>query len=172
MHLRRVNDADVNEVFELRSNPDIMHFIPRPLAKDREDAMEHIKKIDDKINENESINWGITLKSESKLIGILGFVRMTKDHFRAEVGYLLHPDQHRKGIIPEALKAVIEYGFREMKLHSIEAVVDPENKASIRVLEKSNFIKEAHFKEKEFYKGKFNDTAVYSLLTNYSPGSI
>jgi ribosomal-protein-alanine N-acetyltransferase len=53
-----------------------------------------------------------------------------------------------------------------MKLHSIEAHVNPNNIASIKLLEKNGFIREAYFKEDYFYDGKFLDTAVYSLLTS------
>ena len=50
--LRRLHDNDVNEVLELRGNPETMKFIPRPLAKNTDDALEHIKMINDKIDEN------------------------------------------------------------------------------------------------------------------------
>jgi ribosomal-protein-alanine N-acetyltransferase len=53
-----------------------------------------------------------------------------------------------------------------MVLHSTEAIIDPKNKASERVLEKAGFIKEAHFKENEFFDGKFIDSVVYSKLKN------
>lgn len=51
-----------------------------------------------------------------------------------------------------------------MKLHSIEAMIDPKNHGSARVLEKNNFVKVAHLKENEFYEGRFLDTVIYSLL--------
>ncbi len=51
-----------------------------------------------------------------------------------------------------------------MNLHSIEANVNPGNTASIKLLEKNNFTREAYFKENYFYDGKFLDTAIYSLL--------
>ncbi len=51
-----------------------------------------------------------------------------------------------------------------MKLHSIEAVIAPENVASAKVLEKCNFIKEGYFKENEFYNGQFLDTVIYSKI--------
>ena len=67
----------------------------------------------------------------------------------------------------EAMDAVLEYGFKEMKLHSIEANVDPGNQPSIKLLEKKGFIKEAHFKENMFFNGSFLDSAIYSLLNPY-----
>ena len=66
----------------------------------------------------------------------------------------------------EPITVVLEYGFNVMKLHSVEALVNPNNIASIRLLEKNGFIREAYFKENYFYNGRFLDTAVYSLLTS------
>lgn len=162
--LRRVNKNDANEIFALRSNPETMKYIPRPLAKSIDDALEHIALIDAKIESNEGINWAITYKDNPKLIGIIGHYRIKPEHFRAEVGYMLLPEYHGKGIISEAIKEVVNYGFNEMKLHSIEAIIDPENFGSARVLEKNNFVKEAHLKENEFYEGRFLDTVIYSIL--------
>ncbi len=54
--LRRITNEDVNEVFELRSNPETMKYIPRPLVKNNEDALAHIAMIDEKIETNTGIN--------------------------------------------------------------------------------------------------------------------
>ncbi|CAD0006318.1 GNAT family N-acetyltransferase [Flavobacterium salmonis] len=164
--LRRITNDDVNEVFELRSNPETMKYIPRPLVKSSEDALEHIAMIEEKIVTNTGINWGITLKTNSKLLGIIGYYRMQPENYRAEIGYILLPDFHGKGIITEAVQRLITFGFNDLKLHSIEAVIDPENFASEKVLQKCNFVKEAHFKESDFYEGKFLDKVIYSLLNN------
>jgi ribosomal-protein-alanine N-acetyltransferase len=162
--LRRVNENDANEIFALRSNPETMKYIPRPLVKSIDDALEHIAMIDAKIESNEGINWAITYKDNPKLIGIIGHYRIKPEHFRAEVGYMLLPEYNGKGIISEAIKEVVNYGFSEMKLHSIEAIIDPENFGSERVLQKCGFVKEAHLKENEFYEGRFLDTVIYSIL--------
>jgi ribosomal-protein-alanine N-acetyltransferase len=162
--LRRVNQQDAKEIFSLRSDAETMKYVPRPLAKTTEEALEHIALIDSKIETNEGINWAITLKGSPKLIGIIGHYRIKPEHFRAEIGYMLLPEFQGKGIVTEAITKVVEYGFNEMKLHSIEAIIDPDNTASAKVLEKNNFVKEAHLKENEFYDGKFLDTVIYSLL--------
>lgn len=164
LFLRRVANTDVKEILELRSNAETMEHIPRPLLKTEEDALEHIAMIDAKIENQEGINWAITLKGSPKLIGIIGHYRISPENYRAEVGYMLLPQFHGKGIIPEAIKEVVKYGFKEMKLHSIEAIIDPDNLASEKVLQKSGFIKEAHLKENTFYEGRFLDTVIYSLL--------
>ncbi len=162
--LRQISENDVKEVFELRSNAETMQYIPRPLVTSQEEALHHIKMIQDKIESNEGINWAITLKNDSKLIGIAGHYRIKWEHFRSEIGYMILPEFNGKGIVTDVVALLLEYGFKNMNMHSIEAVIDPRNIASARVLEKNNFAKEAHFKENEFYNGAFLDTVIYSKL--------
>ena len=162
--LRRVSVDDADEMFALRGDPEAMKFVPRPLAKSREDALAHIAMIDSKIEDNTGINWAITLKGNPKFIGIIGHYRIQPENHRAEIGYMLLPEYHGKGIATEAIKAALEYGFEDMNLHSIEAVIDPENIASEKVLQKNGFVKEAHILENELYDGKFWDTVIYSIL--------
>jgi ribosomal-protein-alanine N-acetyltransferase len=164
LNLRRLKSEDVDEIFVLRSNPEIMQFIPRPLMKTKEEALEFISVMDTNVNNNNVINWAITTKEDDQLIGMIGFYRMKPENYRAEVGYILSPEFHGKGIITEALEKVIQFGFEEMGLNSIEAVIDPENFGSEKVLLKNNFVKEGHFKEHTFFEGEFLDSIFYSLL--------
>ena len=162
--LRRITPEDVNAIFALRSNVDVMKYIARPLCENLEDALALIHSIEQKLSSNEGINWAITLKGNNTLIGFIGHYRIKWEHFRSEIGYMLSPDFQGKGIITEAVKLVVDYGFNDMNMHSLEAVIDPKNIASARVLEKNNFIKEAHYKENEFFDGRFINSIIYSLL--------
>ena len=163
--LRRMTPNDAEEILRLRSNEEVMKFIDRERTKSIEDANLFLKKIDDSINSNNGIMWGITLKEEpGKLIGNIGYWRLIKEHYRAEVGYMLHPSFWNKGIMKEALLRLIDFAFDDMNLHSIEANINPGNKASAMLLESTGFIKEAHFKEDYFYNGIFHDTVIYSRL--------
>ena len=162
--LRRVSNDDVNEILELRGNPETMKYIPRPLATTKDEALAHIKMINDKIEANEGINWAITIKGNSKLIGVIGHYRIQPENHRCEIGYMILPQYNGQGIVTEAVKVVLEYGFDDLQMHSIEGVIDPNNIASERVLLKNGFAKEAHILENEFWDGKFWDTVIYSLL--------
>lgn len=168
--LRRLHPGDVAEVFAMRSNPEVMQYIPRPLAQTKEDALAHITMINEKIDNNTGINWGITVKGENTIMGIIGHYRIQPENHRAEIGYMSLPEYNGKGYISEAIKAVVTYGFEQMNLHSIEAVIDPGNAASEKVLLKNGFVKEAHILENELWEGKFWDTVIYSLLRrNFKP---
>jgi ribosomal-protein-alanine N-acetyltransferase len=162
--LRRVDKNDVNEIFSMRSNAETMQYIPRPLVINKEEALSHIALLDSGIEKNEAIYWAITFKGENKLLGIIGFYRTKFEDFRSEIGYMLLSENHGKGIASEAVERALNYGFNEMNLHSIEAVIDPRNYASERVLQKNGFIKEGYFKENTFFNGEFLDSVIYSKI--------
>ena len=80
---------------------------------------------------------------------------------------MLHSNFWRKGIISEALKAVICFGFDEIKLHFIGANINSANR-SRQILLKHGFEKEAYFKEDYYFQGKFLDSEIYGLINSLS----
>lgn len=162
--LRQITPSDVDCVFKLRSNPETMKFVPRTIATTTEEAFNHIKAITKKIDNNEGINWAITLCNSPEMIGIIGHYLIQKENYRSEIGYMLLPEFSNQGIITEAIELVLDYGFSQLQLHSVEAIIDPKNAASEKVLIKNGFVKEAHFVENGFFEGVFIDSVVYSIL--------
>jgi ribosomal-protein-alanine N-acetyltransferase len=106
----------------------------------------------------------IVLKETDELIGTIGLFRWSMKDKRAEIGYDLVPEFWGQGIMTEALGPILEFGFDKMGLNRIDATSNTENIRSHRVLEKAGFKKEGVMREKYFYKGKFQDDAIYSLL--------
>jgi ribosomal-protein-alanine N-acetyltransferase len=162
--LRRLTLEDAPEMFSMRSNAEAMKYICRPVQTTIEEAKTQILKINEMVNFNDGIGWAVCFKHQKALIGTVSFHHIQKEHYRAEIGYMLQPDHWQKGIISEAVKAIIDYGFNELKFHSIEAHIDPSNIASEKVLQKFKFVKEAYYKENFYFDNRFLDTAVYSLL--------
>lgn len=165
--LRSITLADANEVFLLRSSPQTMKFLDKEPLHSIAEAELLVNKIINALNNNEGITWGISFKENPGLIiGSIGFWRIMKEHFRAEIGYMLLPEYCKKGIMKEALLKVIDYGFDQLKLHSIEANINPSNIASAALLTGNRFIKEAYFKENFYFDGHFLDSEIYSLINN------
>lgn len=162
--LKQITEQDFEDFFKLRSNAHVMKYIARPLAKNMDDVQVLVQKMDEGIQNNKLINWGIYLKTTGKLIGTIGYVNIYPDNHRAEIGYLLDTAFHLKGIMHEAVQVVVDFGFKNLGLHSIEAVVHARNFASSKLLEKNKFVKEAYFKDYFFHEGKFIDVGVYSLI--------
>ncbi len=164
LRIRQTEASDIEAIFRLRSDALAMRYIDKPLAKSREDVRELMQRMQDGVKDNTGISWVIELRETKEMIGQIGFWRIDKDNHRGEVGYMLLPEYFGMGIGSEAIQAVLEHGFGNINFHSVEAKVNPANEASIRLLEKHGFIKEAYFRENYYYDGKFLDTAIYSLL--------
>lgn len=164
LQLRRLKQSDVDAILALRSNPAVMKYIPRPIMHTKAEALDFILSMDKAIDSNELINWAITTKNSDQLIGMIGFYRTKPENYRSEIGYILAPEFQNQGIISEAVQSVVQFGFETLNLNSIEAVIDPENTASEKVLLKNHFVKEGHFKEHTFFENRFYDSVFYSLL--------
>lgn len=163
--LRQIEAADAPAILALRSSELVMQYINKERAKNLDDAMAFVERVNTGLSTGEGITWGMALKeAPEKLVGTIGLWRIIKQHYRAEIGYMLHPDLWGKGYTNEAIKAVIDCGFTTIQLHSIEAHINPGNAASAGLLESNGFVREAYFKEDYFYEGQFLDSAIYSLL--------
>ena len=162
--LRRLTAADAEEMFLYRSDINLMSYIPHRLAHSKKEIEELIETVNKRVDNKEAISWAITLKDSNTIIGTVGFVEISEPHFRAEIGYMLHTPFHGKGIMHEACACIIDYGYRVMKLHSIEAIVNHENLASKKVLESLGFTNDAYFRDYLYHGGKFVDANVYSLV--------
>lgn len=163
--LRRITKEDAPEVYYFRATPALNLYTLRPLITEMQQAIDFIDMVEAQIDKNEGISWVICLKdAPEKMIGDIAIWRLVKEHFRGELGYVLHPDFHGKGLMSEALKSVIDFAFVEMGLHSLEANVTPGNDPSTILLLRNGFEQQGAFKENYYYDGKFYGTDVFCLV--------
>ncbi|ANF45591.1 GNAT family N-acetyltransferase [Priestia megaterium] len=162
--LREIVAEDAGNILKYLSDKEVMkHYGLEPFTtvKDASNEIAWYKSI---LNEKSGIRWGITLKEQDDIIGSCGFLNRVHNHCRAEIGYELSKDYWGNGIANEALEAVIKYGFTHFNLRRIEALIEPANAASQKLIKKNGFIKEGLLRSYEFTCGKFNDLYMYSLL--------
>ncbi|WP_284653739.1 GNAT family N-acetyltransferase [Flavobacterium terrisoli] len=104
-------------------------------------------------------------KESGQTIGRCGYHNWYKDHSRAELGYALNNDESkRKGYMGEAVKAILDYGFKVMNLNRIEAFIGPANEASLRLVKKNGFVQEGQLRQHFVRNGEAEDSVVFSLL--------
>lgn len=142
LFLRKIQESDSEAILFLRSDKTVNKFIERPenrKTKNITDAIKFIKELDDNIETNKSIAWGITLKKDPKIIGTICLWNFYENNKTAEVGYDLDPEFQNKGIMSETLKMIIDFGFEELKLDKIEAFTHSDNENSKKLLEKNGF---------------------------------
>lgn len=164
LFLRKLKLEDAADLLEIRSNPDTMKYMARPVLRTIDEAMAQIEKVLKRFDDASGIEWGIVEKEGRKLIGTVSFWRIDKDNYRGELGYIINKHWQGKGIMSEVLPVVIRFGFETINLHSMEADIDPLNIASARLLEKNKFRREAFFRENRFFNDMYIDSIIYSLV--------
>ncbi|MFE8702455.1 GNAT family N-acetyltransferase [Cytobacillus sp. FJAT-54145] len=162
--LRQLKEKDAPNLFSYFSKDEVTEYYDLESFTSKQQAVDLISRLSQRYEEGKQIRWGITLKGNDELIGTCGFHSIERDHFKAEIGYELHPHFWGKGIMAEVIQKVVEYGFNTMELNRIEAFYDPENVSSKRVLEKNGFEYEGVLRKRFFAKGRFVDAAISGLL--------
>ena len=164
LKLRRPHDRDARELMCVAQNEAVMRYYGMECMKSEEEALREIRWFNGIFATSEGIRWVITEKGTDTYIGDAGFHKYVPAHSRAELGYKLASAYWRHGLMTEALSQVVRYGFLEMELNRIEALVDPRNMASLTLLKKLGFKEEGLFREYEREKGEFIDLAMLALL--------
>ncbi|WP_162054378.1 GNAT family N-acetyltransferase [Pontibacter pamirensis] len=104
-------------------------------------------------------------KSNGQVIGRCDFHTWIRAHRRAEIGYTITSDEHKnKGLMTEALRAVLSFGFEKMDLYRVEALVSPHNIPSLQLLKRYGFKKEGHLRNHYMVNGELQDSLMFSLL--------
>lgn len=162
--LREIKQEDSRDLFHYFSSDEVTKFYDVESFTSVEQAEELIHRWNDRFNQEQAIRWGITLKSENKVIGTCGFHGWAKNHYKAHIGYELAPEYWGRGYMTEAIQQIIEFGFSHPGLNRIEAYVEPKNTGSRKLLENTGFREEGILKEHYYWKNQFVDTVIYALL--------
>lgn len=165
--LREIQIRDAASIYQIFSNEEMMKYYGQFSMETIEEASLLIAKFNENFISDKGIRWAIILKKENLFMGTCGYHNWNRKHARAEIGYELSMESWGKGLMSEALKEMIAFGFQSMNLNRIEAVVYPENGASIRTLEKQGFKKEGVLEEYAFYRDVYQDLWMLSLLKKH-----
>jgi ribosomal-protein-alanine N-acetyltransferase len=156
--LKEINESHVEDILKIRSNETINQFVKRNSPKTNYDALQFILTIKERTQSGQTLYLGITYKNQPNLIGTICLWNFSEDRKTAEVGYELLPDYHRKGIMSEALTAVLDYGFNKLHLQEILAITHKLNENSKGLLLKHNFVLEENREDEDF-----PDNIIFSL---------
>jgi RimJ/RimL family protein N-acetyltransferase len=106
----------------------------------------------------------VELKFSGEFIGNCGIRMASAGGHEADIGYELSPKQWGRGYATEAARAILRFGFTELKLHRIWSWCIAENVGSVRVLEKIGMQPEGRLRDKEYFKGRWWDTLLFAIL--------
>ena len=162
--LRRIRHADAADMYTYSRRADVTRYLLWSPHPSLEHTRQYISYLQDQYRNGTLYDWAITLSESGKMIGTAGFTTVNTAHNSAEVGYVLNPDFQNRGYATEALRLVLDYGFRVMKLHRIEARCFKNNFASRRVMEKCRMSYEGTARDGMKIKGKYETIVTYAIL--------
>ena len=162
--LRWISEDDIDSLYEIFSDPQVMRYWSSPPLSDRDRAVELQREIADSNENNSILKWGLALRDSNTVIGTTTLFNLNLDNGRAELGYAMGRAHWGQGYMNEALNALVSHAFEVMKLRRLEADVDPRNAASIRTLERLGFQREGFLRERWHVNGEIQDALFYGLL--------
>ena len=152
-------------MFELFSDPEVVRFYDLELFSSIEEACQLVDRFIQRFDRRIGIRWAITERGNTEgLIGTCGYNLWIRPSHRGVLGYDLARPHWNRGIMTEALTAVLRFGFEKMALNRIEALVMSGNEASRRLLGKLGFQREGNLRQYELVKGRFVDMEMFSIL--------
>ncbi len=164
IRLRWMFEADIDSLYTIFSNAEVMRYWSTPPIPDREAAVAILNKVHDGFMKRTELKWGIAQLADDAVIGTVTLYNLSFENRRAEMGYALGRAHWGQGYMQEALNAVLEFAFDVLDLHRIEADVDPRNAPSIRTLERLGFQREGFLRERWQVDGEIQDAFFYGLL--------
>lgn len=163
--LRRMTEDDAPAILAEFGDPRVLeHLDPDPPVTDIESARSFLRWLMGMFEEKKALRWAITLRDDGTMIGTCGFHRWDQKHRRAEIGYDLQAAYWRQGYASEATRAMMNFCFRELNLHRLEADCNEGNLGSAAVLEKCGFTYEGLWRHRFFENGQWINLKQYSIL--------
>ena len=164
VRLRWLTARDVDAIYAIFSDPQMMKYWSTPPMKARAEAEDLLLRIHRQFADKSGFQWGVERKSDGALLGTCTLFSIHAANMRAEIGYCLQSAHWRQGYMGEALSALIGYAFGVLKLRRLEADVDPNNAGSLGILGRMGFQREGLLRERWNVGGEIQDSVLLGLL--------
>ncbi len=166
LRLRPYGPGDLDDLFAMHNHEDVVRYLYWGV-QDREQVAAMLERRQTKNareREGDSLILAVELPQTGRVIGDVLLHWTSEEHRQGEIGFVFHPDFHGRGYASEAAVVMLRLGFEELDLHRITGRCEAGNVASARLMERLGMRREAHFRENEFVKGRWDDELVFAML--------
>lgn len=164
LRLREIEATDADALFAIHSDATWMRWYGVDPMTERFQADQLAELFAGWFPSGTGFRWALERKDDKRLIGTCGLFRWNRSWRNSLIGYEIARDCAHQGYMREAVTAVLNYGFDEMKLHRVQAETHPDNAASIALAARLGFRFEGVHREQAFWGGRYHDLNCYSLL--------
>lgn len=168
--LRDIREDDWPALHAVESRPEVARyqsFAPRT----EEESLAYVRGAVEAAKEHPRTTYDLALvhPPADRPLGRFGLGLTDRSRTDAMIWYTLHPDAWGHGYATEAARALVDFGFRDLRLHRIWADCDPANVASWRLLERIGLRREGHLRQNARVKGAWVDSLIYAILDHEWP---
>jgi len=164
LQLRPLVASDARALYAIFSDALVMRYWSTPPWTDLTQAEARIADETEGMHAGRSLRLALVRTGDDALVGTCSLFSFNEACRRAEIGYALARSAWGAGLMHEALQALVGFAFDALRLHRLEADIDPRNTASASSLERLGFVKEGHLRERWIVDGEVSDSVLYGLL--------
>jgi ribosomal-protein-alanine N-acetyltransferase len=164
MSLRPLRTTDASDVFHYAHDPEVTKYTTWNAHRTVEDSRHFIVQTIAAYQRGENAELAMELKSDKKVIGTCGLINVSADHCRGELVFAMAKEHWGGGMMSEALKATLAFGYGPLQLNRIWAKVDADNMSTVLVLKRASWQFEGSLRQDVKVRGTFRDVKLYSLL--------
>ncbi len=164
--LRPLKMSDAGDMYAYARDPEVSRYVLWDAHRSIWETRRFLHFARNQYRKGFPASFAVEWRESGRMIGTIGFMWVNPDYKSAEVGYSLSREYWNRGIMTEALSAILRFGFEVLKLNRIEAQYDIENPASGKVMLHCGMQYEGTLRQRILNKGKFVDVAIYAILKN------
>ncbi len=161
--IRPLEAGDAAELYALvRANPDLEEWMPWAAEQDLAATERFIAAAEEQLRDGNGFQAAI--EPEEEIVGVVGLHTIDWVNRNTSIGYWLAAGARGRGLMTNAVRALLDHAFHTLELHRIEIHCAPENRPSRAIPERLGFREEAHLRETELVGGRYLDSVVYGML--------
>lgn len=165
LELREITADDAPALFAIHGNASAMRWFGVDPMRELSEAQQLVQVFaKGRLQASPATRWGLSVRGDAHLLGSVGLFKWNKVWRSAALGYELAPAAQGRGLMREALAAVMQWGVQQQAIERYEASVHPLNAGSIKLLEALGFEREGLLRQAGFWAGQRQDLLAYGWL--------
>ena len=164
LSLRAMHPIDAEDMYDYAKREDVTRYLTWNPHKSVGYTKEYLRYVHSRYALGDFYDWTIIDLESRRMIGTCGFTSIDTANNSAEIGYVLNPEFHGRGLGSEAVARILDFGFGELELHRIEARFMQENIRSRRLMERVGMTFEGFRREAVLVKGEYRTVGICSIL--------
>ena len=166
LYLRGMRVTDAPDMFDYAKDPEVSRFLTWSPHQSLDYTKAYLTCVGRQYRTGAIFDWAVVHRESGRMIGTCGFTEFRYESNVGVIGYVLNPAFHGQGLATEAVRAVMDFGFRELGLHRIQARFMQGNDPSLRLMQRVGMSFEGYARDEMLIKGAYRTIGTCAILEN------